>query len=95
MWPSVNEIVYLLNIGDDDSAIEHLERAREAAIERIQFDFGDFDEVAGPTPTMQQAMLRAVSVLRTNAPDDGWRALDNDRIYQSFRKGHRTTFGIA
>ena len=85
----------LLDLGDDALLTEHLERARLSAIERVILDFGDYDSTAGPTPTMQQAMLRAVSVLRTNAPDDGWRALDNDHIYQSFRKGHRTTFGIA
>lgn len=85
----------LLDVGDDVWVVEHLERARQSAIERVQIDFDDFDAAAGPTATMQQAMLRAVSVLRTNAPDDGWRALDNDHIYQSFRKGHRTRFGVA
>jgi len=85
----------LLNIGSSQDITEHLERARQSAIERVLLDFGDYSATAGPTPTMCQAMLRVVSVLRTNAPDDGWRALDNDHIYQSYRKGHRTTFGVA
>lgn len=95
VWPDVEEVMRLLDIGDDATMTEHLERARQSAIERVILDFHDFDSDAGPTATMQQAMLRATSVLRTNAPDDGWRALDDDHIYQSYRKGHRSKFGVA
>jgi len=94
-WPDVEEVISLLDIGDQQWITEHLERARQSAIERVVLDFGDYDADAGPTPPQCQAMLRAAPVLRTNAPDDGWRTLDNDHIYQSLRKGHRTTFGIA
>lgn len=95
-WPDVQEVIFLLNIGDDEATEEHLEHALEAAIECVKDDVGDWDEYTDvPTERQRQAALRAVQVLRVNAPDDGWRSLRKDHIYQSLVKGHRRRFGVA
>lgn len=95
-WPDVEEVINLLNIGDDTWVQEHLQHALEAAVAAVKRDVGDWDEdVDEPDEELRQAALRAVQVLRVNAPDDGWRALRKDRIYMSLIFGHRRTFGIA
>lgn len=95
-WPEVEEVARLLDLGDDDWITDHLQHALDAAIEGVKQDVGDWDEDSDePDERLRQAALRAVQVLRVNAPDDGWRNLHNDRIYQSLIYGHRRTFGVA
>lgn len=95
-WPDVEEVIRLLDIGDQEWIEEHLENALEAAIEYVKTDVGDWDEYVDiPTTKMRQAALRAVAVMRVNAPDDGWRALASDRIYRSLMFGHKRRFGVA
>lgn len=95
-WPDVEEVVRLLDIGDEPWIEEHLQHALDAAIEGVKQDVGQWDEdVDEPDERLRQASLRAVQVLRVNAPDDGWRSLREDRIYLSLIHGHRRTFGVA
>ncbi len=95
-WPGVEEVIFLLNIGDDEDTIEHLQHALDGAIERVKTDVGNWDEYEDvPTEQLRQAALRAVAVMRVNAPDDGWRELSRDRIYISLLKGNRRRFGIS
>lgn len=93
-WPDVEEAVNLLNIGDEVWIQEHLTHALDAAIAAVKRDAG-LESEDEPDEELRQAALRAVQVLRVNAPDDGWRALRQDRIYMSLLHGHRKTFGIA
>ena len=95
-WPDVEEAILLLDIGDQEWVEAHLEHSLEAAIERVKADVGDWDEyVDVPDERLRQAALRAVQVLRVNAPDDGWRGLPDDHIYQALIHGHRRAFGVA
>lgn len=95
-WPDVEEVVLLLNLGDDAWIEEHLQHALDAAIEGVKQDVGAWDEdLDEPDERLRQAALRACQVLRVNAPDDGWRSLRQDRIYLSLIQGHRRTFGVA
>lgn len=95
-WPDVEEVVRLLDLGDDEWIEEHLQHALDAAIEGVKEDVGNWDEDEDePDERLRQAALRACQVLRVNAPDDGWRSLREDRIYVSLIHGHRRTFGVA
>lgn len=95
-WPEVEEVVRLLDIGDAEWIVEHLQHTLDAAIEAVKQDVGKWDEDADePDERLRNAALRAVQVLRVNAPDDGWRSLRQDRIYLSYIAGHRRTFGVA
>ena len=95
-WPDVEEVVNLLDVGDAEWIEDHLEHALESAIEAVKQDVGDWDEgVDEPDERLRNAALRAVQVLRVNAPDDGWRSLREDRIYLSLVAGHKRTFGVA
>ena len=95
-WPDVEEVINLLDIGDQEWIEEHLEHALAGAIERVKLDVGNWDEYLDqPTEQLRQAACRAVAVMRVNAPDDGWRALSRDRIYTSLIYGHRRRFGVA
>ncbi len=95
-WPDVEEVARLLDLGDDEWVEDHLQHALDAAIEGVKQDVGDWDEDDDePDERLRQAALRAVQVLRVNAPDDGWRSLRQDRIYTSLIYGHRRTFGVA
>jgi hypothetical protein len=101
-WPDVDEVVMLLDIGSSDAIVDHLQHALDAAIEGVKTDiagsvaaFDDADPALGPTERQRQAALRAVAVLRVNAPDDGWRNVHADHIYQSLIYGQRRSFGVA
>lgn len=95
-WPDVEEVIHLLDIGDAQWIEDHLQHSLDGAIERVKTDVGDWDDSEDePTENLRQAALRAVAVMRVNAPDDGWRALDRDHIYLSLLKGHRRSFGIS
>lgn len=95
-WPDVEEVVRLLDLGDDEWIEDHLQHALDAAIEGVKEDVGNWDEDEDePDERLRQAALRACQVLRVNAPDDGWRSLREDRIYVSLIHGHRRTFGVA
>jgi hypothetical protein len=95
-WPDVAEVMLLLDLGDSQEIEDHLTHALDAAIEGVKQDVGDWDEDEDePDERLRQAALRAVQVLRVNAPDDGWRSLRQDRIYMSLLFGHRRTFGVA
>jgi hypothetical protein len=101
-WPDVEEAVNLLDIGDLDWIHDHLQHSLDAAIEQVKIDvagsvaeFDDPDNGFTVTEKLRQASLRAVAVMRVNAPDDGWRALHDDHIYKSLMFGHRRAFGIA
>jgi hypothetical protein len=99
-WPTVDEVVLLLDIGDQDWVVEHLQHALDASIEGVKQDVSGsvaaFDaQWDGPDERLRQAALRACQVLRVNAPDDGWRSLRQDRIYLSLIQGHSQTFGVA
>lgn len=95
-WPGVEEVIHLLDIGDQEWIEEHLQHALDGAIERVKLDVGDWEEYEDvPTENLRQAALRAVAVMRVNAPDDGWRGLQSDHIYRSLIYGHRRKFGIA
>lgn len=95
-WPDVDEVVLLLNIGDDQWIEDHLQHALDSAIDHVKADVGDWDEDDDePTESLRQAALRAVACLRVNAPDDAWRTLSKDHIYQALLFGNRHRFGIA
>lgn len=95
-WPDVEELKNVRDIGDSQFIDEQLQRNLEGAIIRVKRDVGDWDEdVDEPDANLGQAALRAAVVLTVNAPDDGWRVLDKDHIYQALLKGYRRTFGIA
>lgn len=95
-WPDVEEVMRLLDIGDEAWLEEHLDHALASAIEAVKEDVGDWNELTDePDERLRNAALRAVAVLRVNAPDDGWRSLREDRIYTSLVYGHRRTFGVA
>ncbi len=95
-WPDVAEVEHLLDLGDAPWIEEHLQHALDAAIEGVKQDVGNWNEMTDvPDERLRQAALRAVQVLRVNAPDDGWRDLRQDRIYLSLIQGHKRTFGIA
>jgi hypothetical protein len=100
-WPEIEEVVHLLDLGDEEWVEEHLQHALDAAIEGVKQDVAgsvsafDEDEDLEPDERLRQAALRAVQVLRVNAPDDGWRSLRQDRIYLSLIQGHRRSFGVA
>jgi hypothetical protein len=95
-WPDVAEVMLLLDLGDSQAIEDHLQHALDAAIEGVKVDVGNWDEDEdAPDERLRQAALRAVQVLRVNAPDDGWRNLHADHIYQSLIYGHRRTFGVA
>lgn len=87
----------VLDIGDSDFITEHVQRALDAAKARVQRDAAAWleDHDDEPDEELVQAVLRAVQVLRVNAPDDGWRTLARDRIYLGLISGHRSNFGIA
>ncbi len=95
-WPDVEEAVLLLDIGDADWIVAHLQHTLDAAIEAVKQDVGHWNELTDePDERLRNAALRAVQVLRVNAPDDGWRSLREDRIYLSYLQGHKRTFGVA
>ena len=101
-WPELDELKQVLDVestdwdGDYDADLTRLARLLAAAIARVKLDVGNWDEdVDAPDERLRQAALRAVQVLRVNAPDDGWRNLHNDRIDPSLLYGHRRTFGVA
>jgi len=97
-WPDVTEVEQLLDLGDEDWITDHLQHALDGAIARVKEDAkgADWDDLVDePSENQRQAALRAVQVMRVNAPDDGWRSLDNDHIYQSLIKGTRRTWGVA
>lgn len=95
-WPDVEEVVRLLDLGDEEWIEDHLQHALDAAIEGVKQDVGNWSEEDDePDERLRQAALRACQVLRVNAPDDGWRSLRQDRIYMSLIHGHRRTFGVA
>lgn len=95
-WPTVAEVEHLLDLGNEDWIEDHLEHALAAAIEGVKQDVGNWNELTDePDERLRNAALRAVSVLRVNAPDDGWRSLRQDRIYLSLVQGHKRTFGVA
>ena len=100
-WPEVEEVEHLLNLGDETWITDHLQHALDAAIEGVKIDVlgsvAAYDAQDDPTPTemQRQAALRAVAVLRVNAPDDGWRNVHDDHIYQSLIYGQRRSFGVA
>ena len=101
-WPTVDEVEHLLDLGDEEWIEDHLQHALDAAIEGVKTDvagsvaaFDAADPSITVTERLRQASLRAVQVLRVNAPDDGWRNLHADHIYQSLIYGHRRTFGVA
>lgn len=86
----------VLNIGDDVWITEHLQTALDAGVARVKRDVGRWvDGIDLPTPELNLAVLRYVQVMRVNAPDDGWRALTNDHIYQEAIHGYRRRFGVA
>ena len=87
----------VLNIGDDVWTTEHLQTAlRRWRCPRQARRGGRWvDGVDVPTPELNLAVLRYVAVMRVNAPDDGWRALTNDHIYQEAIHGYRRRFGVA
>ena len=84
-----------LNIGDDVWTQEHLQIALDAGVARVKRDTSWEEGVDVPTPELNLAVLRYVSVMRTNAPDDGWRALSRDHIYMEAIHGYRRRFGVA
>ena len=95
-WPNVEEAAHLLDLGDADWINDHLQHALDAAIEGVKADVGNWDDDSDmPDERLRQAALRAVQVLRVNAPDDGWRNVHDDHIYQSLIYGNRRSFGIA
>lgn len=95
-WPDVAEVMLLLDLGDSQEIEDHLQHALDAAIEGVKQDVGNWSETDDePDERLRQAALRATAVLRVSAPDDGWRSLHNDHIYQSLIYGHRRTFGVA
>ncbi len=95
-WPTLDEVMHMLDIGDDEATQTMLTSALDSAIEAVKQDVGQWDEAHDePDARLHEAALRAVQVLRTNAPDDGWRSLREDRIYLSFIQGHKRTFGVA
>lgn len=86
----------LLDLGSDQWVEDHLQHALDAAIEGVKRDVGSWDDATDePDERLRQAALRAVAVLRVNAPDDGWRTLQRDHIYQSLIHGHRRSFGVC
>jgi hypothetical protein len=101
-WPEVEEVEHLLDLGDADWITDHLQHALDAAIECVKIDvagsvaaFDAAEPSLGPTEMQRQAALRAVAVMRVNAPDDGWRNVHADHIYQSLIYGQRRSFGVA
>lgn len=101
-WPEVEEVANLLDLGSDEWIEEHLQHALDAAIEGVKIDvagsvaaYDGADPPLEPTEMQRQAALRAVAVLRVNAPDDGWRNVHDDHIYQSLIFGQRRSFGVA
>lgn len=99
-WPDAEEVAHLLDLGDEEWIDDHLQHALDAAIEGVKQDVAGsvaaFDDSSIEVDErLRQAALRAVAVLRVNAPDDGWRSLRQDRIYLSLIHGHRRTFGVA
>jgi len=101
-WPDVEEVEHLLDLGDAEWIEDHLEHVLASAIECVKEDVAGsvaaFDAADPPIlvdERLRNAALRGCSVLRVNAPDDGWRTLRTDHIYVSLIYGHRRTFGVA
>lgn len=101
-WPEIDEVSKLLDLGDEAWIEDHLQHALDAAIEVVKIDvagsvatFDAADPALGPTELQRQAVLRAVSVMRVNAPDDHWDNIHEDHIYQSLMFGQRRSFGVA
>lgn len=104
-WPSLEELMQVLDVHDDawkgedyeSSGVTRLERLRLAAIDRVKRDVaGDEwdDYVDEPDAMLAQAALRMAELLALR-PELAASAATQDPTYQRLLFGHRRSFGIA
>ena len=100
-WPTLEALKQSLDVGDttdwDDE--QHLEGVRQAAIEQVKLDVGDWDDVAdSPDFSLARAaMLLAVRIAKAPAEGVPVAAVvaGSDPAYQRLLKGHRRRFAIG
>lgn len=96
-WPTLAALKQTLDVTTDDwDSEQHFEGVRQAAIEQVKLDVGDWDDTAdSPDFSLARAaMLLAVRMARepSQAPSEVARL---DPGYQRLLKGHRRRFAIA
>lgn len=98
-WPTLAALKQSLDVTSDDWDGEaHLEGVRQAAIEQVKLDVGDWDDQAdSPDASLSRAAhLLAIRIAR--APSEGVSVAElanNDPAYGRLLKGHRRRFAIA
>ena len=100
VWPTLEALKQTLDVGDstDWDSEEHLEGVRQAAIEQVKLDVGDWDDTADvPDYSLARAaMYLAVRIAK--APAEGVPVAvvaSTDPAYQRLLHGHRRRFAIA
>lgn len=94
-WPDVDELIQVLNLGDDGGTDWQttLERVLAAAITRVKSDVGLWDEASdAPTVNQSQAALRMAFLMWTSPESP---SLGLDPSYRSLLSGQRRRFAVA
>ena len=100
-WPTLAELKQTLDVDTTDWDDEaHLEGVRQAAIEQVKLDIGDWDDTSDEPDAslVRAAMLLAVRIAK--APSESseavtWAARRQDAAYERLLKGHRRRFAIG
>ena len=96
-WPTLDALKQTLDVTSTDwDGEHHLDGVRQAAIEQVKLDVGDWDDVADvPDDSLARAAhLLAVRIARepSQAPAEAARL---DPGYHRLLKGHRRRFPIG
>jgi hypothetical protein len=99
-WPEREELARILDVvlpddyAEDDPLVTMLDRVLAAAIRKVKFDVGDWDEyVDEPDENLAQAAQRMAELISLR-PEAAAGAV-NDPTYNRLLYGHRRTFGVA
>jgi hypothetical protein len=97
-WPTLAALKQVLDVTSDDwDGEQHLEGIRQAAIEQVKLDVGDWDDASdAPDYSLARAaMLLAVRMAKAPAEANIPLEAASDPAYQRLLKGHRRRFAIA
>jgi len=97
-WPELDELKQVLDVEssdwDGDLDDTRLTRLLAAAIERVELDVGNWDDITDqPDASLAQAALRMAELMALR-PEVAANA-GKDPTYQRLLFGHRRRFGVA
>lgn len=97
-WPTLAALKQTLDVTNDDwDSEQHLEGIRQAAVEQVKLDVGDWDDIADEPDASLSRAAHLLAVRIAKAPAEAPIAAEaaGDPAYQRLLKGHRRRFAIG